>query len=434
MRVVLMSIGAIAATASLGAARAQTPRPDSPLVGAQAYGDWRTSAPGVVRMIRPSDMPAPYATRSAGNGPGLVRRPAGARLRLPPGFTVAPLATGLDGPRQMRKAPNGDIFLAESGAERIRIIRAGAAAGAPPATFAAGLADRPYGIAFYPPGPAPRFVYVATEGRVLRFPYRVGDTKAGGKPDIIVPDVPVGHHWTRDIVFTPDGKRLLLAVGSGDNDGEDGMAREVHRADILEYDPAGRFLGIFASGLRNPVTIAFYPGTGDLWATVNERDGLGDNLPPDYVTRVAPGGFYGWPWYYIGAHQDPRHKGEEPERRDKVLLPDVLLQPHSAPLGMAVYTGHQFPQAYRGDIFVALHGSWNRTQRTGYKIVRILMRDGKPTGAYEDFMTGFVTGDGAVWGRPVGVVVAADGALLVSDDGSGTVWRIAYGGIGAPAR
>jgi glucose/arabinose dehydrogenase len=425
-----MCVTVLAAATGIAASQAQTAEQKIPLAGAGAYGDWRTAAPGVVRHIHPSDLPAPYETRSAANGPDVVRRPDGARLALPPGFSVSPLATGLDEPRQMRRAPNGDIFLAESGGRRILVLRAGAV----PAIFAAGLAGRPYGIAFYPPGPAPRFVYVATEGKVLRFPYRVGDTKAAGPAETIVPDVPVGYHWTRDIVFTPDGRRLLLAVGSGSNDGEDGMAHEARRADILEYDPGGRFIGIFASGLRNPVTLAFYPGSGDLWATVNERDGLGDDLPPDYVTRVVPGGFYGWPWFYIGGHQDPRHRGADDSRRASVRVPDVLLQPHSAPLGMAVYTGRQFPPSYRGDIFVALHGSWNRARRTGYKIVRVLLRDGRPTGAYEDFMTGFVAADGAVWGRPVGVVVTADGALLVSDDGSGTVWRITYDGTGAKPR
>jgi glucose/arabinose dehydrogenase len=399
-------------------------------VGTAAFGGWQAAAPGVVRLIRPTDMPAPYATSSARSGPRLVKRPADATPRVPPGFTVQAFATGLDIPRQMRLAPNGDIFLTESGAKRIRIIRAaaGAATSPSPGIFADHLPYRPYGIALWPPGPQPRYVYVATEGKVLRYPYHVGDLKAAGTPEVIVPDVPVGHHWTRDIVFTPDGKKMLLAVGSGDNDGEDASANETRRADILEYDPDGKNMRVYASGIRNPVTIAFYPGTNDLWASVNERDGLGDNLPPDYVTRVRPGGFYGWPWYYIGANQDPRHKGEEPALRDKVVVPDVLLQPHSAPLGMAVYTGRQFPATYRGSIFVALHGSWNRAQRTGYKIVRILLRDGKPTGAYEDFMTGFVVDNSAVWGRPVGIVETADGALLVSDDGSGTVWRIAFSG------
>jgi glucose/arabinose dehydrogenase len=358
-----------------------------------------------------------------------VPKPADAKLALPAGFAVTQLLTGLSGPRQMRLAPNGDIFLAESDGKRIRVIRAaaGADAASAPSTFAEGLEYRPYGIAF-PPGPDPKYVYIATEGHVLRYPYKTGDLVATGKPETIVPDVPVGHHWTRDITFSPDGKRLLLAVGSGDNVGDDPKADETRRADILDYNPDGHDMKIYASGIRNPVTIAFYPGSNNLWTTTNERDLLGDNLPPDYVTVVKRGGFYGWPWFYTGGNQDPRHKGEHDELKSKVIVPDVLLQPHSAPLGLAFYEGSQFPASYRGSAFVALHGSWNRAKPTGYKIVRIPVKDGKPTGAYEDFMTGFVTAGGEVWGRPVGVVVAKDGSLLVSDDGSGSVWRISYSG------
>ncbi len=403
--------------------------------GAAAFTDWSTEGPGVAHMITPQDLPAPYTTNSARNASHLVAKPANAELHLPPGFAVTAYATGFKTPRQMKRAPNGDIFLAESDAKRILVLRqdAGGAAKAPHmSVFAAGLEYRPYGIAFYPPGPAPRFVYVATEGQVLRYPYSVGDTAAAGAAQVIVPDVPVGHHWTRDIVFSPNGKRMLLAVGSGDNDGEIGMDKEVRRADILDYDAEGHDMRVYASGIRNPVTIQFYPGTGpgsgELWTTTNERDELGDNLPPDYVTRVKPGGFYGWPWFYIGGNQDPRHKGEHDDLKDKVAVPDVLLQPHSAPLGMAFYTGTQFPETYRGDAFVALHGSWNRAKRTGYEVALVPVKDGKPTGAYQDFMTGFVANDGDVWGRPVGIVVAADGSLLVSDDGSGTVWRISYDG------
>ncbi|HYM02178.1 MAG TPA: PQQ-dependent sugar dehydrogenase [Stellaceae bacterium] len=199
---------------------------------------------------------------------------------------------------------------------------------------------------------------------------------------------------------------------------------------MLEFDPDGKEGRRYATGIRNPVGLAFHPLTGDLWTAVNERDGLGDNLPPDYVTRVREGGFYGWPWFYIGNHQDPRHKGERPGLGTTVTVPDVLIQPHSAPLHLAVYTGAQFPDEYRNDIFVALHGSWNRARRTGYKVVRIVLRNGEPTGEYEDFMLGFVAPDGSVWGRPVGVTVASDGALLVSDDVANVVWRVSY--VGRP--
>jgi glucose/arabinose dehydrogenase len=423
-----LALAAVAACGAAAPARAADQGTPATLVGTAAYGDYTQSAPGVTRHIRASDLPLPNATASARNASHLVPRPAGAELHLPQGFSVAPLMSGFNVPRQMKLAPNGDIFLAESGAKSIRVIRAGAGGAASAGTFAEGLTYRPYGIAFYPPGPDPHYVYVATEGQVLRFPYHVGDLTASAKPDVIVPDVPVGHHWTRDIVFSPDGKRMLLAVGSGDNDGEIGMDKEVRRADILDYAPDGSHMHIYASGIRNPVTIGFYPGTNDLWTTTNERDEIGDNLPPDYVTRVKRGGFYGWPWFYTGGNQDPRHKGERDELKDKVVVPDVLLQPHSAPLGLAFYTASQFPERYRGSAFVALHGSWNRAQPTGYKIVRVLIKNGKATGAYEDFMTGFIAADGAVWGRPVGIVVAQDGSLLVSDDGSGTVWRVSYDG------
>jgi glucose/arabinose dehydrogenase len=420
---------AFAAACLACAAPKAADQPSEPRTGAAAYGDWTSSAIGVARLIRPEDMPAPYATSSAANPSRLAKRQPEDMPQVPPGFSVSLFVSGIESPRQIRVAPNGDIFLAESGAGRIRVIHAapGATKADEPAIFADHLPHRPYGIDFYPLGAEPRFVYVATEGEVMRFPYRAGETKSAGAPEIVVPRLPIGHHWTRDLVFSPDGRKMLVAVGSGTNDAENGMATEKDRADILEFNPDGTGQRVFASGLRNPVSLAFYPGSSDLYTTVNERDGLGDNLPPDYVTRVAPDGFYGWPWYYIGGNQDPRYMGQHPELQDHVLVPDVLFQPHSAPLGLAVYTGKQFPQSYRGDLFVALHGSWNRAQRTGYKIVHVPVRDGKPTGAYEDFAIGFVTKEGHVWGRPVGVAVAADGALLVSDDGSGIIWRIAYG-------
>jgi hypothetical protein len=350
--------------------------------------------------------------------------------RVPAGFSVTRFATGFTNPRDMRTAPNGDIFLAESQAGRIRIIPASSGAGpvANPPVFADGL-NRPFGIAFYPPGPDPHYVYVANNNSVVRFLYQSGDLKAGGASETVVADLPHnGGHWTRSIVFSPDGKTLYVSVGSGSNDAEGGEAAEQDRADILAFTPEGQGKRIFASGLRNAVDLAIEPKSGALLASVNERDGLGDDLPPDYFARVRQGGFYGWPWFYIGDHPDPRHAGEHADLAGTVLTPDVLIQPHSAPLGIALYEGSQFPAEYRGDVFVAFHGSWNRAVRTGYKVVRIRMTDGVPTGGYEDFLTGFVADDGNVWGRPVGVTVAKDGALIVSDDASGTLWRIAYTG------
>jgi glucose/arabinose dehydrogenase len=421
----LVLLVVVASSATVAAADDQAQRV---LTGAGAFGDWTADTPGLRRHLTPADLPPPYATRAASNGPRVVRRPADAVPKVPPGFKVELYATGFDGPRLLRLAPNGDVFLAETGAGAIRVLR-DAGPGKPPgvSSYASGL-DTPFGLAFYPPGPNPQYLYVGTVGAVLRFPYRTGDGKASAKPATIVPTLPRGGHWTRDLAFSSDGSKLFVSVGSASNVGDG--PQEALRAGILEFNPDGSAMRRFATGIRNPVGLAIHPTTGDLWTAVNERDGLGDNLPPDYVTRVRDGAFYGWPWYYIGANQDPRHDGAHPELKDRISVPDVLIQPHSAPLQLAVYTGTQFPTGYRNDIFVALHGSWNRAQRTGYKVVRVLLRNGQPTGEYEDFLTGFVTQDGNVWARPVGVAVAADGSLLVSEDGNGTVWRISYVGGG----
>ena len=396
------------------------------LTGAFAYGDWTRDSPGARRRFTTADMPPPYATRSVADGGSIVPRPSGATPKVPPGFTVEAFATGLSGPRLLRVAPNGDIFVAEMDAGDIRVLHAVASGQRATATVYAKGLDEPFGLAFYPPGANPQSLYVGTVDAVLRFAYRSGDAAAEGKPETIVPNLPVGGHSTRDVIFSPDGRKMYVSVGSLSNDQESGSADETRRADILQFNPDGSGERRFATGMRNPVQMAIHPLTGELWTVVNERDGLGDDLPPDYVTRVRDGAFYGWPWYYIGANQDPSHKGEHPELRDRVVVPDVLIQPHSAPLGLAVYTGKQFPAAYRNDLFVALHGSWNRSRRTGYKVVRVLQHDGKPTGEYEDFLTGFVTPEGDAWARPVGVAVAPDGALLVSDDAGGTVWRVTY--------
>jgi glucose/arabinose dehydrogenase len=260
---------------------------------------------------------------------------------------------------------------------------------------------------------------------VVRLPYRSGDLRARGPAEVVVANLPQGGHWTRDLVFSRDGRTMFVAVGSASNIGTTG---EEGRADVLAFDADGGNRRIFASGLRNCSAEAIAPATGALWCVVNERDGLGDDLPPDYATSVREGAFYGWPWFYIGDHQDPRLKGQRPDLAERVTLPDVLIQPHSAPLGIAFYEGAQFPPAYRGDAFVTLRGSWNRARRTGYKVIRLRFANGKPTGEYEDFLTGFVASDQAVWARPVGIAMTHDGALLVSEDGNGTIWRIAYRG------
>jgi glucose/arabinose dehydrogenase len=416
-------------------AAADGPRPPGDiLTGKAALGDWTSDAPGIRRKIALADLATPYDTPSANNHPKMVKRPEWAWPKVPEGFEVTEFTTGLIEPRVIVRAPNGDLFLAESRASRLHVFRDADGDGRPEANaiFTTGL-DRPFGIAFYPPRPEPRYVYVANTGSVVRFPYQNGDLKARGEVETIVKEIPSGDeevggggHWTRDLEFAPDGKTLYVSVGSRSNVSDD--ANERRRADILAFDPDGQHERIHASGLRNAVGLATHPKTGQLWASVNERDELGDHLVPDYITHIEEGGFYGWPWYYLGPHQDPRHRGKHPELKDRVIVPDVLLQSHSASLDMTFYDGTQFPEAYRLDANAAEHGSWNRTRRTGYKVIRVPMKDGKATGEYEDFLVGFVTKDGDVWGRPVGVAAAKDGSLMITDDGSGTVWRVAYVG------
>lgn len=424
------------------------------LRGSAAFGDWRADHPGVRRIITPSNLPAPNLAASSSNRVRVVPQRKGQMPQVPDGFRVSLFASGLDEPRRLRVAPNGDVFVAESAAGRITVLRpqspggTGGTRGQPAREiFASGLHE-PFGIAFYPAGPDPQWLYVANTDSVVRFPYHAGDLRAGGKPETIVPALPAGRgHITRDIAFAADGTRMFVSVGSGSNVGE-GMVRlspaeqqkfianhalgaawgsETDRADVLQFDPQGHDRRVFASGIRNCVTLAVEPGTGDLWCSTNERDGLGDNVPPDYVTRVREGAFYGWPWYYIGANEDPRLRGQRPDLKDKVTVPDVLLQAHSASLGMTFYDGNQFPARYRGAIFAAEHGSWNRSKRTGYKVIVIPVQNGAATGEYDDFMTGFVNNDAQVWGRPVGIAVAKDGSLLVSEDGNGTIWQVSAG-------
>jgi len=427
---------------TLACNQAQGQRPDvdasgrSPvLTGRAALGDWTTDAPGVRRLITATDLPAPYDTPSVDNGPKMVPRPNGALPRVPEGFEVRQFAAGFNNPRVVTTAPNGDIFVVESGPGRVKVLRDRDGDGTPEVNtlFAEGFV-RPFGLAFYPRTGKPQYVYVANTDSVVRIPYRNGDTQASAKPEMIVSDIPGGGmlrgggHWTRDIAFSRDGRKMWVSVGSLSNVTDD--AREERRASILEYNPDGTGYRLFAWGIRNPVGLAVHPQTGELWTSVNERDQLGDHLVPDYVTSVKPGGFYGWPWYYIGPNQDPRHAGKRPELRDQVIVPDVLLQSHSASLDMTFYTGRRFPREYHNDGFAAEHGSWNRSRRTGYKVVRIPLRNGRATGVYEDFMTGFVTPEGNVWGRPVGVTVARDGAMIVSDDGGNVLWRVDYKGRG----
>jgi hypothetical protein len=418
--------------------------------------DWRRAAPGVRHHFDAAHLPAPYATTSAGNGPRVVPPGETSRLAVPAGFTVRRFASGLKNPRIVRVAPNGDIFVAETAAGRIRVLRATDGADEPSEVrvFAEGL-DRPFGIAFYPAGDRPQWVYVANNNAVVRFPYQSGDLKARSAAAVIVPRLTqgTGGHSTRDVAFSLDGRRMFISVGSSSNVAE-GLPRktpdeirqweaehgrgaawgfETNRADILVTDREGKApLRTFATGIRNGVGLAVNPETGELWTSTNERDGLGDDLVPDYLTRVREGGFYGWPWYYLGNHEDPRLVGLRPDLAGVAIVPDLLVQAHSAMLQMTFYPQARgpaaFPAEYHGNIFAASHGSWNRSNRTGYKVIRVRLEHGVPVGGYEDFLTGFVVDSGHVWGRPVGVAVAHDGALLVTEDGNGTIWRVAFTG------
>ena len=400
-----------------------------------AFSDFHQQVPGTSHHISIADLPKPFATPSAAAVAHMVDRPANVWPKAPAGFKVELYAEHVAKPRLIRTAPNGDFFVALSESGKLAIFRGIDKDGKAQQTgdFIDGL-NKPFGIAFYPPGPKPEWIYVANTDSVVRIPYQVGDLKARGAAQHIA-DLPHGSgHWTRDIQFSPDGKTMFVSVGSASNVADsDTSPDEKNRADILAFSPNGSDMRVYAAGIRNAVGLAI-DSKGTLWCSVNERDGLGDNLVPDYITHVQEGGFYGWPWWYMGGNQDPRLAGKHPELKDQVITPDVLLQPHNASLQMTFYDGASFPSSYRGDIFAAEHGSWNKATRTGYEVVRVpLHQSGKADGAYEDFLTGFVLENGDVWGRPVGVAVAQDGSLLVTDDGSQSIWRVSYSSMGAKA-
>ncbi len=485
-RITLLAL-ALSATAALAQKAPANAPPQTPLLtGQAAFTDWNQQHPGVRHKITVGDLPAPNPAEAVDNGPNVVPRPINAWPIAPASFSVTlyaggdstPLERSASGehmklsngtftqPRFITTAPNGDLFLADSGAGTIFILR-GIAPNGRAATiekYATGL-DHPFGITFYPSGPNPQFVYIGNATTIQRFAYKNGDLKATAKPETIVPDIPGyaqlrgGGHWTRDVVFTRDDKYLLVSVGSGSNvDDADTHPREFHRADVLAYTPDGKFVEVYANGLRNCVGEAINPVTGSLWCSTNERDNLGNHLVPDYVTSVPHGSFFGWPWYYMGGKQDPRlpqpcanGTGPNPgltkplsdadaknckrvDMSSKVKTPDVLVQPHMASLEMNFYPDYPaktkphgaFPATYNGGIFAAEHGSWNRANRAGYEVIYIPMKSGQALGEYDDFLTGFVTPDGQVWGRPVGVTVGADGSLYVTDDGSRSVWHVSY--------
>lgn len=377
--------------------------------------------------IKPEDLPAPFATESARRNSKVIDQPANATLKLPKGFKINVFAEGdFKYPRWMTLAPNGDVFVADSRANAIIILRDTNKDGIADErfTFADNLAQ-PFGMAFYQD-----WFYVANTDSVVRFKYKSGQTKADTAPEKLIQLTEGGYnqHWTRNIIFSPDGKKMYVSIGSS---GNVDIEKDERRAGISQYNPDGSGYKLFASGLRNPIGLAFNPKTGELWTAVNERDGLGDNLVPDYVTSVSEGEFFGFPYVYIGKNPDPRRaKDTRPPIVEKTIVPDVLLTSHSAALGIVFYDGKMFPKDYQGDAFVALHGSWNREKLTGYKIIRVRFKDGKLVGnGYEDFLSGWLPDETSneVWGRPVGLLVNSDGSLLICDDGAKKIWRVSYG-------
>ena len=361
-------------------------------------------------------LPRPFATESVANNPRVVDPPPGAKLQMPQGFSVETWASGFDMPRFMLLAPGGEVLLSDSGAGVVYVFAGGKAAGKKQLT--SGL-SRPFGLAFWQ-----NYLYVAETNSVKRYPYDAKALTVGPGQEVV--KVPGGgNHWTRAVVFDRAGQKMYVSVGSSSNITPD----PEERAAINRYNPDGSGHEIYAAGTRNPSNIHWYPNSDTLWVTVIERDGLGDDLPPDYFTHVQQGGFYGWPWAYFGPHPEPRHNGQHPELVQKTITPDVALPAHNSPLDFAFYTGTQFPAEYRGGAFITLHGTWNRSQRAGYKVVYVPFQNGKPSGAPKDFLTGWMIAPGnkEVWGRPVGVLALPDGSLLVSDDGGKKIWRVAYG-------
>ncbi|SFG04210.1 Glucose/arabinose dehydrogenase, beta-propeller fold [Pontibacter chinhatensis] len=375
-------------------------------------------------------LPSPDTTHRAEKRSKAIGWPAGKTPTAPAGFTVTKFAGDLKHPRRIYVAPNKDIFVVESddegkSANQITIFRDTNSDGKPELreVFLTGL-NQPYGMLVLN-----NYFYVANTDGLLRYPYKEGQTKITGQGEKIL-SLPAGgynHHWTRNLIARPDGSKIYVSVGSASNVGEYGMQEEERRAAILEINPDGSGERIFASGLRNPVGMDWAPGSNTLWTAVNERDNLGDDLVPDYLTSVQESGFYGWPYAYFGQNEDPRRKGERPDLVQKTIVPDMPLGSHTSSLGLAFYKGNKFPEKYRNGAFVGQHGSWNRSEFSGYKVVFVPFQNGRPAGSYEDFLTGFIA-DAAkneVYGRPAGVAELPDGSLLVADDDGNTVWRVA---------
>jgi glucose/arabinose dehydrogenase len=382
-----------------------------------------------IRESGPSEnlvLPQPFATRSVANPPTIIEWPSGKKPLAPAGFKVDLFASGLDNPRSILVLPNADVLVMESlrqrSGSRIVLFRDSAKAGTPvhQEAFTSGL-NMAYGMALI----GDRF-YAGNTDSVVLFPYHAGDSHVTGHGSKIL-DLPVGNHYTRNIIADPAGRKLYVAVGSRTNADEDGRdAKDPRRAAILQINPDGSEMRVFASGMRNPVGMDWEPSTKALWAVVNERDLMGDELVPDYLTAVREGAFYGWPYSYFGQNLDPRPKKARPDLVAKAIKPDYALGSHVAPLGLAFYTGESFPQHYQGGAFIGMHGSWNRSKPVGYKVAFVPFKNGRPSGILEDFLTGFVANQttNEVYGRPVGVAVWTDGSLLVADDASGRIWRV----------
>ena len=381
------------------------------------------------KIVSDSDrLPDPDTTKSATKRSDVIGWKGGQMPTAPEGFVVSKFAEGLQHPRWIYVADNGDVFVSQAdkdnSANNILLFRDNNKDGVADSktVFLQGL-DMPFGMLII----KDKF-YVANTGALIEYPYKAGATSITGPGKTLVSLPPGPRHWTRNIISNKAGDKIYIAVGSSSNVAENGIDKENRRAMILAVNTDGTNEKVYASGLRNPVGMDWAPGTNVLWTAVNERDELGDNVPPDYLTGVQEGGFYGWPYAYYGQTEDPRLKGQRPDLVQKSLKPDVTLGPHTASLGLTFYTKNNFPDKYNGGAFVGQHGSWNRSVFSGYKVVFVPFNNGKPTGKPEDFLTGFIANEdkGEVYGRPVGVAVAADGSLLVADDGGNTIWRVSY--------
>ncbi|WP_421940829.1 PQQ-dependent sugar dehydrogenase [Pedobacter sp.] len=395
-------------------------------------------------------LPAPDEKAAKNKFSKVIGWPANITPKAPAGFSVTRFASDIKSPRNMYITPNGDVVVVLTNSERSAVEKVANAVtgkaksevpgksantillyrdvnkdGKPDQThtFLSGL-NQPYGMTIIGGS-----FYVANTDGLWQYPYKNGDTKitGTGKKILSLPAGGYNNHWTRNLITNENQSKIYITVGSGSNVGENGMEHEVRRANILEINPDGKGEKIYASGLRNPVGVDWAPGTNMLWTAVNERDGLGDDLVPDYITSVKEGAFYGWPYAYFGQNEDPRLKGQNPALVQKTVVPDVAVGAHTASLGLAFYKGTKFPQKYQGGAFIGQHGSWNRSALSGYKVAFVPFKAGKPTGKPEDFLTGFIADadKGEVYGRPVGVTLTPDGALLVADDVSGVIWRVA---------